>query len=62
MYTVAEAMMTAKNGLIEGAANPFNGTLISRELVSEIGYPNKEFLLKEMKWITSREHLLLERM
>lgn len=46
MYTVAEAMMTAKNGLIEGAANPFNGTLISRELVSEIGYPNKEFFIK----------------
>ena len=46
MYTVAEAMMTAKNGLIEGAANPFNGTLISRELVSDIGYPNKEFFIK----------------
>ena len=46
MYTVVEAMMAAKNGLIEGAANPFNGTLISRELVSEIGYPNKEFFIK----------------
>ena len=46
MYTVAEAVMVAKNGLIEGAANPFNGTLISRELVSEIGYPNKDFFIK----------------
>lgn len=46
MYTVVEAMMTAKNGLIEGAANPFNGTLISRELVSDIGYPKKEFFIK----------------
>lgn len=62
MYTVVEAMMAAKNGLIEGAANPFNGTLISRELVSDIGYPKKEFLLREMKWITSREHWMLERM
>lgn len=46
MYTVVEAMMAAKNGLIEGAANPFNGTLISRELVSDIGYPQKEFFIK----------------
>lgn len=46
MYTVVEAMMAAKNGLIEGVANPFNGTLISRELVSDIGYPKKEFFIK----------------
>lgn len=46
MYTVVEAMMAAKNGLIEGAANLFNGTLISRELVSDIGYPKKEFFIK----------------
>lgn len=46
MYTVVEAMMAAKNGLIEGAANPFNGTLISCELVSDIGYPKKEFFIK----------------
>ena len=46
MYTVVEAMMAAKNGLIEGAANPFNGTLISRELVSDIGYPKKDFFIK----------------
>lgn len=46
MYTVVEAMMAAKNGLIEGAVNPFNGTLISRELVSDIGYPKKEFFIK----------------
>lgn len=46
MYTAVEAMMAAKNGLIEGAANPFNGTLISRELVSDIGYPKKEFFIK----------------
>lgn len=46
IYTVADAVAAAKDGLIEGAANPFNGTLISRELVAEIGYPNKEFFIK----------------
>lgn len=46
MYTVAEALATAKNGIIENAANPFNGTLVSRELVAEIGYPNPDFFIK----------------
>lgn len=46
IYTVDEALLIAKNGIIEGAANPFNGTLISKELVKEIGYPNKEFFIK----------------
>ena len=35
----------AKNGLLLGKANPFNGTLISKELVAEIGYPRKEFFM-----------------
>ena len=34
------------NGLIMGTINPFNGTLVSRELVEKIGYPNKEFFIK----------------
>lgn len=46
VYTVSEAMNLAKNGLIEGAANPFNGTLISKELVTAIGYPNRFFFIK----------------
>lgn len=46
IYTVADAVKFSSNGILEGAANPFNGTLISRELVSEIGYPNKEFFIK----------------
>lgn len=46
IYTVAEALKIAENGIIENAANPFNGTVVSRELVSEIGYPNKEFFIK----------------
>ena len=46
VYTVAEAYNLAEEGLIRGAANPFNGTVISRELVAAIGYPNKEFFIK----------------
>lgn len=45
-YTVAEALVASKNGLLEGEANPFNGTMVSRELVAEIGYPNREFFIK----------------
>ncbi len=46
IYTVEGALEVAKDGLIEGAANPFNGTLVSRELVAEIGFPNKDFFIK----------------
>lgn len=46
MYTVVEALVAAKDGIIENAANPFNGTLVSRELVAEIGYPNPDFFIK----------------
>ena len=35
-----------KDNLIVGTINPFNGTLVSRELVEKIGYPNKEFFIK----------------
>ena len=45
-YTVAEALAAAKDGLLEDEANPFNGTLVSRELVAEIGYPNPDFFIK----------------
>lgn len=46
LYTVSEAKASAKDGLIEGAANPFNGTLITKELVAKIGYPNQDFFIK----------------
>lgn len=46
IYTVTAAVDAAKNGILEGEANPFNGTLISRELVDQIGYPNKDFFIK----------------
>ena len=45
-YTVAEALAAAKDGLLDGEANPFNGTLVSRELVAAIGYPNPDFFIK----------------
>lgn len=46
LYTVSEAKALAKDGLIEGAANPFNGTLITKELIAKIGYPNQDFFIK----------------
>ena len=46
MYSVEEAITAARAGIIEGAANPFNGTLISKELVDAIGYPNPDFFIK----------------
>ena len=36
----------AQDGLLYGTINPFNGTLISRELVTEIGFPNPLFFIK----------------
>ena len=45
-YSVAEALSAAKDGLIDNEANPFNGTLVSRELVEKIGYPNPDFFIK----------------
>lgn len=35
----------ALDGLIYGQANPFNGTLISKELIAQIGYPKKEMFI-----------------
>ena len=46
MYTVEEALAAARDGIIDNAANPFNGTLLSRELVEKIGYPNPDFFIK----------------
>ena len=46
IYTVEGALEVAVDGMIEGEANPFNGTLVSRELVENIGFPNKEFFIK----------------
>jgi GT2 family glycosyltransferase len=36
----------AENGIIYGKINPFNGTLISKELIQDIGFPNGLFFIK----------------
>lgn len=46
MVQVTEAEAAAVNGVLVGAAHPFNGTLVTRELVAEIGYPNPDFFIK----------------
>ena len=35
-----------EGGMVIGEINPFNGTLISKGLVKEIGYPNNDFFIK----------------
>ena len=45
-YSVKQALDMAQDGILEGEANPFNGTMISRELVAVIGYPNQDFFIK----------------
>ena len=45
-YTVQQALDASRDGILQGEANPFNGTLVSRELVSAIGYPNQDFFIK----------------
>ncbi len=34
-----------KENILYGKANPFNGTLVTREVVGRIGYPRKEFFM-----------------
>lgn len=45
-YTVQEELEKARDGVVFGEANPFNGTVVSRELITKIGYPNKDFFIK----------------
>lgn len=40
------AAQKEKDNLIIGTINPFNGTLVSKELVDVIGFPNKDFFIK----------------
>ena len=46
MYRVDEAIASGVKGLIVNAANPFNGTLVTRKLIEEIGFPNPDFFIK----------------
>lgn len=43
--TVREYESTATNGIIENAANPFNGVLYSRKLIDKIGFPVKNMFI-----------------
>lgn len=40
------ATQREENNLLMGTINPFNGTLVSRELIELIGFPNKDFFIK----------------
>jgi len=44
--TRSEVSDNAEKGLYLDYINPFNGTLISKKLVDEIGYPNKDFFIR----------------
>ena len=44
--TKKEAENKSENNIILETINPFNGTLISKELIKKIGFPNKEFFIK----------------
>ncbi len=46
MIMVKEVKKREVNGLIEDLINPFNGTLITRELIDSIGFPNKDFFIR----------------
>ena len=41
-----EVYLKSVNNLIKDLINPFNGTLVSKELVEEIGFPNKDFFIR----------------
>lgn len=46
MSRASEAFASAQNGIIKNYINPFNGTLITRELIAKIGFPNKDFFIR----------------
>lgn len=43
--SVAEFIKREKDGVVKGCANPFNGTLFSKRLIAEVGYPKKEMFI-----------------
>lgn len=46
IMNISQAKEKAVNGIIKQKINPFNGTLISKELIQSIGFPNKDFFIK----------------
>lgn len=39
-----------ENGIMIGRANPFNGILFSRQLIAEVGYPEKDMFIWGDEW------------
>lgn len=54
VHKISELRCTEEYGLWEEFANPFNGVLISREVVERIGLPKKELFI----WGDEKEYLL----
>lgn len=46
MKSIEDINRNSIDGVLYDYINPFNGTLISKEVVKEIGYPNKEFFIR----------------
>lgn len=44
--TVGNAWSVAEKGIINDFINPFNGTLVTKELLAEIGFVNKDFFIR----------------
>lgn len=42
----SEVINDAEKGVLRDLINPFNGTVVSRELVKDVGYPNKDFFIR----------------
>ncbi len=57
ILTVEAAEALAQDGLVKGIANPFNGTLISRQILEQLGLPKKEMFI----WGDEAEYMLRAR-
>jgi rhamnopyranosyl-N-acetylglucosaminyl-diphospho-decaprenol beta-1,3/1,4-galactofuranosyltransferase len=59
LHDLAAARRSARSGVIEGVVIPFNGVLLTRELVTLIGLPREEFFIwgddVEYLWRSKRE-------
>ncbi|HWI42784.1 MAG TPA: glycosyltransferase family 2 protein [Nocardioides sp.] len=45
VHRMAEVELAARDGLIDGVVIPFNGVLVTRDLVTRIGLPREEFFI-----------------
>lgn len=46
MISADEVRRNAKHNLLKGLINPFNGTLLTRELIQETGFPDEKFFIR----------------